>query len=126
MVLTSLALPLSLETLHGIVKKNDHYIALHGTDGLPDQLWKDCVKAGARKVRSFALLVPPSRLTDPRSPFHALQFNINSWARDPTMKHIETSLVNGVPLPQIYDEASDVFSGVCERFFTLLGSAGKA
>jgi hypothetical protein len=24
-------------------------IALHGTDGLPDQLWLDCVKAGARK-----------------------------------------------------------------------------
>jgi fructose/tagatose bisphosphate aldolase len=63
-----------LGNLHGIVRKNDHYvrntirslirlparpltmsfsqqIALHGTDELPDQLWKDCVKAGARKVR---------------------------------------------------------------------------
>lgn len=42
------------------------------------------------------------------------------------MKHIEQSLIKNVPLPEIYDGASDVFAGVCERFFHLLGSAGKA
>jgi hypothetical protein len=42
------------------------------------------------------------------------------------MKHIERSLTADVPLPQIYDEASDVFAGVCERFFNLLGSEGKS
>ncbi|GHJ88970.1 hypothetical protein NliqN6_5372 [Naganishia liquefaciens] len=91
-----------LSRLHAIVKKHDHYIALHGTDELPDQLWVDCVQAGARK------------------------FNINSWARDPTMARIKEGLDKDEPLPDIYEAATEVYAGVCERFFDLLGSRGKA
>ncbi len=70
-----------LKTLHDIVKAKNHYIALHGTDELPDQLWKDCVANGARK------------------------FNINSWARDPTMEKIRSGLEKETPLPDIYEDA---------------------
>jgi hypothetical protein len=40
--------------------------------------------------------------------------------------HIQKSLANDMPIPQLYEEASEVFAGVCDRFFKLLGSAGKA
>lgn len=42
-----------LQELHGIVQKNGHYVCLHGTDDLPDKLWRDCLKRGVTKVRHY-------------------------------------------------------------------------
>jgi len=91
-----------LNELHGIVKKQGHYICMHGTDDLPDELWVNCVKNGATK------------------------FNINSWVRDPIMEHIADGLAKGTPLPDLYEAATEVGCKVNERFMNLLGSAGKA
>lgn len=38
-------------------------LVLHGTDDLPDELFKDCIRRGAIKI------------------------NVNSWARDPQVKY---------------------------------------
>lgn len=54
------------------------------------------------------------------------QFNINSWARDPTMARIASGLAKEEPLPDVYEAATEVYAGVCARFFTLLGSENKA
>jgi fructose-bisphosphate aldolase, class II len=99
-------------------------IALHGTDELPDQLWKDCVKAGARKVRLHS--EQDSTRAFPDFFFLIYQFNINSWARDPTMARIASGLAKDEPLPDIYEAATEVYAGVCEKFFDLLGSRGRA
>ncbi|KAJ9122868.1 hypothetical protein QFC24_003906 [Naganishia onofrii] len=53
-------------------------------------------------------------------------FNINSWARDPTMERIRSGLEKDEPLPDIYEAATEVYGGVCNKFFDLLGSKGKA
>ncbi|GAC71993.1 fructose 1,6-bisphosphate aldolase [Moesziomyces antarcticus T-34] len=77
------------------------YLVLHGTDDLPDELFRDCVRRGAYKI------------------------NVNSWARDPQVefwaKHLEKD-----PLPDVYEGGMQQFAKVCNRFFHLLGSAGKA
>lgn len=54
------------------------------------------------------------------------QFNINSWARDPTMERIRSGLEKDEPLPDIYEAATEVYGSVCNKFFDLLGSKGKA
>jgi len=91
-----------LNQLHGIVKKQGHYICMHGTDDLKDEVWRECVDNGATK------------------------FNINSWVRDPIMESIAAGLAKGTPLPDLYEEATEVGAKVNERFMHLLGSAGKA
>jgi fructose-bisphosphate aldolase class II len=58
--------------------------------------------------------------------FQLRQFNINSWARDPTMARIKDGLEKDEPLPEIYEAATEVYGGVCDKFFDLLGSRGKA
>lgn len=42
------------------------------------------------------------------------------------MARIKDGLDKNEPLPDIYEAATEVFAGVCERFFNLLGSQGKA
>ncbi|EPQ28139.1 uncharacterized protein PFL1_04466 [Pseudozyma flocculosa PF-1] len=79
----------------------DALIVLHGTDELPDSLFRQCVERGCVKI------------------------NVNSWARDPQVRywaaHLEKQGLNDV-----YDGGMDAFAKACSRFFHLLGSAGKA
>ncbi|KAH8827213.1 ketose-bisphosphate aldolase [Flagelloscypha sp. PMI_526] len=76
-------------------------VCLHGTDELPDELFVECIKNGVSKI------------------------NVNSWARDPYVKALTTGL-QSKPFPDAVEEATEVFAGVCVRFFKLFGSAGKA
>ncbi|KAJ8091859.1 hypothetical protein PM082_021095 [Marasmius tenuissimus] len=76
-------------------------ICLHGTDELPDDLFRECIKSGVSK------------------------FNVNSWARDPYVKALAAALQTK-PFPDAVEEATEVFAGVCERFIKLFGSDGKA
>ncbi|KAF9005098.1 ketose-bisphosphate aldolase [Cyathus striatus] len=76
-------------------------ICLHGTDQLPDDLFVECIKRGVSKI------------------------NVNSWARDPYAKKLGESLLTK-PFPEAVEEATEVFAQVCERFFHLFGSSGKA
>ncbi|KAI0671068.1 aldolase [Trametes maxima] len=76
-------------------------LCLHGTDELPDELFKECIRNGISKI------------------------NINSWGRDPYAKKLAEGLKNK-PFPDAVEGATKVFESVCERFFTLFGSAGKA
>ena len=54
-----------------------------------------------------------------------MQININSWGRDPYAKRLAEALQTQ-PFPDAVEDATKVFEGVCERFFHLFGSAGKA
>ncbi|KIM44204.1 hypothetical protein M413DRAFT_443233 [Hebeloma cylindrosporum] len=76
-------------------------ICLHGTDEIPDSLFVECIKNGVSKI------------------------NVNSWARDPYAKSLGERLLSG-PFPEAVEEATETFAKVCDRFFTLFGSAGKA
>ncbi|KAJ7186825.1 aldolase [Mycena filopes] len=76
-------------------------LCLHGTDELPDELFVECIKNGISKI------------------------NVNSWGRDPYAK----ALVEGLqtkPFPEAVEDATEVFSKICDRFFKLFNSAGKA
>ncbi|KAJ7629472.1 aldolase [Mycena polygramma] len=76
-------------------------LCLHGTDELPDELFVECIKNGISKI------------------------NVNSWGRDPYAK----SLVEGLqtkPFQEAVEDATEIFSQVCDCFFKLFGSAGKA
>ena len=53
------------------------------------------------------------------------QININSWGRDPYAKRLAEALQTR-PFPDAVEDAVKVFEDVCERFFHLFGSAGKA
>lgn len=81
--------------------KTDAIIVLHGTDTLSDQLFRDCVKRGCIKI------------------------NVNSWARDPQVKYWEKNMEKQ-GLPDAYEGGMQEFEKACKRFFTLLGSEGKA
>ncbi|KAJ7475121.1 aldolase [Mycena galericulata] len=76
-------------------------LCLHGTDELPDELFVECIKNGISKI------------------------NVNSWGRDPYAKALAASLQTK-PFPDAVEEATEVFSKVCDRFFQLFDSAGKA
>ncbi|KAJ7117918.1 aldolase [Mycena crocata] len=76
-------------------------LCLHGTDELPDELFVECIKNGISKI------------------------NVNSWARDPYAKALAEGLQTK-PFPDAVDDATEVFSKVCDRFFKLFNSAGKA
>ncbi|KAJ3785021.1 aldolase [Lentinula aff. detonsa] len=91
-----------LKNLRTMFKGRGIPLCLHGTDELPDELFRDCIASGISK------------------------FNINSWARDPYLENLTTSLRAGKPLPDAIEEATEVFAKVCDRFIELFGSAGKA
>jgi len=76
-------------------------LCLHGTDELPDELFRECISNGVSKI------------------------NVNSWARDPYVKVLSEGL-KSKPFPEAVEDATEAFARVCERFFTLFGSAGKA
>ncbi|KAF8151782.1 ketose-bisphosphate aldolase [Crassisporium funariophilum] len=76
-------------------------VCLHGTDEIPDALFVECIKNGVSKI------------------------NVNSWARDPYSKALGEGLLSK-PFPEAQEEATEAFAKVCDRFFTLFGSAGKA
>ncbi|KAF4622342.1 hypothetical protein D9613_009290 [Agrocybe pediades] len=73
-------------------------LCLHGTDELPDSLFKECIKNGV---------------------------NINSWGRDVYAKTLGEGLLSK-PFPDAQEDATEAFAKQCERFFRLFGSAGKA
>ncbi|KAF5390957.1 hypothetical protein D9757_003962 [Collybiopsis confluens] len=77
-------------------------LCLHGTDGLPDELFKECIASGISK------------------------FNINSWARDPYLESLTASIQAGKPFPDAIEEATEVFARSCDRFMELFGSKGRA
>ena len=76
-------------------------LCLHGTDGLPDDLFKECIRNGVSKI------------------------NNNSWARDPYVKTLSSALSSS-SFPDAIEESTKVFSKVCERFMDVFGSSGKA
>ncbi|KAG6844994.1 hypothetical protein H0H87_001937, partial [Tephrocybe sp. NHM501043] len=76
-------------------------LCLHGTDELPDDLFVTCIRNGVRKI------------------------NVNSWARDPYVRTFGESL-SAKSFPDAQEAATEEFAAVCERFFYLFGSAGKA
>ncbi|EKM76259.1 hypothetical protein AGABI1DRAFT_78657 [Agaricus bisporus var. burnettii JB137-S8] len=76
-------------------------ICLHGTDELPDELFRECIKNGVSKI------------------------NVNSWARDPYVQVLSEGLKTKA-MPEAIEEATEAFAAACERFFRLFGSAGKA
>ncbi|KAF8633115.1 hypothetical protein AX15_001498 [Amanita polypyramis BW_CC] len=81
--------------------KGDISLCLHGTADVPDELFIECIKNGVSK------------------------FNVNTAARDPYVETFSQGLTQK-PFPDAIEEATEVFAGVCERLFTLFGSAGKA
>ena len=91
----------SLRDLRSIFQGQGIPICLNGTDELPDELFRECVKSGVSK------------------------FNVNSWARDPYVKAL-TAALQTKPFPDAVEEATEVFASVCERFIKLFGSDGKA
>ncbi|KAN0060341.1 hypothetical protein ACQY0O_007670 [Thecaphora frezii] len=93
-----------LEELQRTVGPGTEYnatLVLHGTDDLPDQLFRDCIERGAIKI------------------------NVNSWARDPQIDYWSKHLQDQ-PLPDVYDGGMKEFEKVCCRFFDLFESSGKA
>lgn len=76
-------------------------VVLHGTDDLPDELFRDCIKRGAIKI------------------------NVNSWARDPQVKYWAEN-IERQGLPELYDGGMKVFSRSCTRMIDLFDSRGKA
>ncbi|KAK0200362.1 aldolase [Desarmillaria ectypa] len=75
-------------------------ICLHGTDELPDELFRECVKSGVSN------------------------FNVNSWGRDPYIESL-TAGPRSKPFPDAVEEATEVFAKVCDRFFILFDSVGR-
>jgi len=53
------------------------------------------------------------------------KINVNGAARDPYVKELSQGVLDK-PFPVAIEEATEVFAGVCEGFFRLFGSAGKA
>lgn len=90
-----------LRQLRTTFKSRGIPICLHGTDELPDELFKECVKSGVSK------------------------FNVNSWGRDPYVESLTAGL-KSKPFPDAVEEATEVFARVCDRFFILFDSVGKA
>ncbi|CAO1632904.1 unnamed protein product [Jaminaea pallidilutea] len=90
-----------LQSKIGPSTKSDALIVLHGTDDLPDELFKDCIRRGCVKM------------------------NVNSWCRDPQVASW-TQNMGSKGLPDVYDEGMDAFGKAATRFFHLFGSAGKA
>ncbi|THG98364.1 hypothetical protein EW145_g7439 [Phellinidium pouzarii] len=61
-------------------------ICLHGTDELPDALFRECIANGVSKI------------------------NVNSWARDPYVKCLSSRLASGTPFPEAVEESTEVFA----------------
>jgi fructose-bisphosphate aldolase class II len=112
----------------------------HGTDELPDALFKDMIKRGVSKVSTGLSLVQSlpgcfpflPRLTLSQSPTllrgnctDRVQINVNSWCRDPYAESLSKGLASK-PFPDAQEEATEAMAVACERFFHLFGSAGKA
>ncbi|KAK1922895.1 ketose-bisphosphate aldolase [Papiliotrema laurentii] len=76
-------------------------ICAHGTDELPEELFREMIRRGVSKI------------------------NVNSWCRDPYVENLAEGLKNK-PFPEAIEDATEVFAKKCEWFFHLFGSAGKA
>ncbi|KAL7422850.1 hypothetical protein Q5752_002146 [Cryptotrichosporon argae] len=77
------------------------YICLHGTDALPDALFRECIENGVTKI------------------------NVNSWCRDKYAETLSKSLATK-PFPDAVDDAMAAFQKEAERMIVLFGSSGKA
>jgi fructose-bisphosphate aldolase class II len=108
----------SLKGLQSRFEGRTPYICLHGTDELPDELFKECIKNGVTKVCEEQTYCKDT-LNRPN------KINVNSWIRDPYVQALTKALVTK-PFPEATEEATEVFAKTTERFLTLFGSAGKA
>ncbi len=93
-------------------------LCLHGTDELPDGLFRECIKNGISKASRLVFEIGGATLI-------IVQININSWGRDVYAKRLSEALASK-PFPDAVEDATQAFEAVCERFFHLFGSAGKA
>ncbi|PPQ82795.1 hypothetical protein CVT25_009284 [Psilocybe cyanescens] len=76
-------------------------ICLHGTGGIPEPLFRECIKNGVSKV------------------------NINVEGRTLYAKALGEGLLSK-PFPEAVENATEVFTKECERFMTIFGSTEKA
>lgn len=91
----------SLKDLHSRFKGKVP-LCLHGTDDLPDSLFRECIANGITKI------------------------NVNGWAREPYLEVMKSGLNAGKLFPEIIEESTETFAKACERFMDLFGSTGKA
>ncbi|WVN89829.1 uncharacterized protein L203_105059 [Cryptococcus depauperatus CBS 7841] len=91
-----------LQDLQQRFKGRIPYLCAHGTDELPESLFRDLVKSGVSK------------------------FNINSWARDPYCETLGKELSSGTPFPEASEMAIEAFGKVCDFYMEILGSKDKA
>jgi len=77
------------------------HICAHGTDELPEHMWRDMIKLGVTKI------------------------NVNSWNRDPYQAALAKGLATK-PFPDATEEATEVMAAGCEKFIKMFGSDGKA
>jgi fructose-bisphosphate aldolase class II len=87
----------------------------HGTDELPDSMFKEMIVRGVTKVSSGGTF---------RS-WLIRQINVNSWVRDPYMESLAAGF-KSKPFPDAVEDATKVVMQECERFFKLFGSENKA
>lgn len=107
----------SIRDLRKTFKGRGIPLCLHGTDQLPDELFRECISSGISKVLITLRDMATALI------FH--QFNINSWARDPYVQSLTAGL-QSKPFPEAVEDATEVFAKQCDRFLVLFGSAGKA
>ncbi|CAK9780302.1 aldolase [Cutaneotrichosporon oleaginosum] len=89
-----------LEALHARFGRGPPFLCLHGTDELPDALFRACIANGVTKV------------------------NVNSWARDPYCAALGRGLLDK-SMPQAIEDGMRAFEDACVRFCDLLGASGK-
>ncbi|CAO1628587.1 unnamed protein product [Sympodiomycopsis kandeliae] len=89
-----------LDLLDSLQAKVDGLLVLHGTDDLPDDLFRSCVQKGCVKM------------------------NLNSWCRDPQVRYWSDN-ISKLGLPDLYDGGMAAFEHALTRFFDLLQSANQ-
>ncbi len=91
-----------LQSSIGFATPRRAHLVLHGTDMLPDQLFRDCIARGCVKI------------------------NVNSWCRDPQLDVWKQQIENKAGVPDMYDLGMKEYAKQVTRFLHLFGSAGKA
>ncbi|KAG6867924.1 hypothetical protein C0993_009518 [Termitomyces sp. T159_Od127] len=85
--------------------------------GMPVEVELGRLEGGEAGLR----VISDAKLTDPGK----AEAFMKGWARDPYAKTLGESLLTN-SFPEAQEAATEAFANVCERFFTLFGSAGKA
>lgn len=76
-------------------------VALHGTNGFPPELMKQCIAAGARKI------------------------NVNKLALDDYYTHLR-SQVHSLPHTTLIEQGTEKIIAQTRQWMEICGSAGKA